>query len=504
MNRIMIVIVILFLLFIVVIRITSSNTRETFQQIPSQYGYYDPNDLINHHPDQSTMARAYYENIFETPNATGFINPMTGSSYFSDLDPDTLKKLQRTIVVNGERQPTSVEEVAYNDLGSYEFTPGEVRPYNDIETRISEARVDNLVEINDDYDNNYYRTWLATDAKNNAKMEAHARDIYKNELECINYKKINQCMSTCADTPHCRGFVLNKNSTPEKNGKCCMLVEPAFNYHKYSLNQVPNNDDYTGYRYLNTLLKEKAKKENMPIFTRVKDQDNNSVYNVPVTRPECKKYCPKCISGICPPDYRCVDMRADPRYNQTCLITNEDRYNELLGLTFDSDKIPYLEEKYGLDEYAGYDDLNMIRITHLPETYRLKLRNGILPNKFDPTTWGRGKMADEQISAIEKAEQDADEKPEEKETKKEYDKAFIKAAKKLAEEYSNPLTSPKIAEGFRNIKEPFRQGYPLKDPGKFKLPSRENMYWRYVKSQPTCVGGSGPVIRGCSSDKISK
>ena len=257
--------------------------------------------------------------------------------------------------------------------------------------------------INDAYDNSFYDLWTATNVEKDAKAEARAKKLGQMELNCINYKNVNQCMSVCQDTADCSGFVVTKQND-DLSGRCCLMVNPPLNTHRHSFDVLPDNADYVSYRYLNNLMRTKAQKEGLPVFDKVRFKDNNSGYATALDRTTCHRYCPKCILGRCPDNYRCVDYESDPRYNQTCVITNEDRYDESQGLLFDDPKIKPLDEVYGLNEYAGYDDINLIPIKTVPHDYKLDLTNSLIPNVYDGRTWTTGPVADVEMDALDDAE----------------------------------------------------------------------------------------------------
>ena len=74
-------------------------------------------------------------------------------------------------------------------------------------------------------------------------------------------------------------------------------------------------------------------------------------------------------------------MTADPRYNYSCIITNEGRYNEKAGHIFDGPEIPYLDEKYALNQYAGYDSQNREPVLIKPDNYAFNLAENIIPSR---------------------------------------------------------------------------------------------------------------------------
>jgi hypothetical protein len=466
----LIIIGIIFVLYLTKPSIADCRARcgEKFNQYP--VGYNDITDRTLEDPNRGPIAKSYYDNIYAGANESNHV-----PAYYDDLDPESLAKLKRSILTNADR--TSKAELAYNDLAADRFIPGEVRPFNDAESRITRAKIDDPAELNDQYDNSYYDSWIATDAANTAEAEARAREIENTQLNCVDFKNINQCMSTCTETPDCRGFTVNKTN-PDGSGNCCMMIDPPFAYERYSLDKVPDNRDYVSYRYLNNLMREKAREDGLPTFTKVQNNKNDgTTYNVDVSRTECKAFCPKCITGKCPDNYRCVDLQSDPRYNQTCLITNEDRYNEITGNLFDDDSVPSLEQQYGLDEYAGYDDLNTIPITSIPPNYNISLQNGIIPNKFDPRTWGQGPLAAKQIDALRKAEERSGQPEVADETAHLMKVAREKAVDEIDHERGK-LVRPVIAEGFS-------QGYS--DWGlnpRRGLVSSDKIYNRYVQNQP--------------------
>jgi hypothetical protein len=286
------------------------------------------------------------------------------------LDPDTILKLKDTILTDVSR--TSKTEVAYNDVGAYR--PDRIRPFNDAHSRLSEAEADNFYDIADQFDNSFYRLWIADEKKERDAVMKRAAEIKKSKLDCVNFKNVNECMSVCTDTPNCTGFYF------DSPGKCCMLIDPPYEANRHAYNKVNNEIDVYGHRTIDSLIRRAEATDGKLVFNYIRSDGGNDTYTAPLDRNKCKAFCPKCIMGRCPDNYRCTNLTADPRYNYSCMITNEGRYNERKGFLFDSPEIPYLDDKYALNEYAGYDD-SRIPITYIPESYRFNLDEGIVPSK---------------------------------------------------------------------------------------------------------------------------
>lgn len=279
---------------------------------------------------------------------------------FNGPDPETLRKLKQTILTDKSR--TSQTQVAYNDEAKERS--GFIRPFNDAGEEISTAQASSGAMLMDQFDNSFYQLWLSDQNRERELINQRVDEIRADPTRCIEYKNINQCMSVCGNTKDCVGFYLDGNN------KCCMLTEPPYETNRHAYNRLPQNIDTFSQRTYNDLIKRAKLTDGKVVFDKIRTDGGNNTFNVDISRAECKAMCPKCIIGRCPENYRCTNLTADPRYNYSCLITNQDEYDETKGHIFDSPNIPYLDEKYGLDQYAGYD-LNIFRpIVELPETYR--------------------------------------------------------------------------------------------------------------------------------------
>jgi len=328
------------------------------EQIPEALtGYYFGHG--RRHPDQDIVWAAINERKYIPGSAPG-------------LDPDTIAKLDDTILTDISR--TSKTELAYNDIGV--DRQGSIRPFNDAQSRISEAQADNGRLFADQFDNTFYRLWEADENRERDLVLQRAEEIKKSGLDCIDFKNVNQCMSVCSNTDDCSGFYIDKPN------RCCMLVDPPYVTNRHSYNKVLNNVDAYGHRTLNALIRRAQETDKKVVFDYIRTDNGNDTYKVDMDRRQCKSLCPKCIIGRCPENYRCTNMSADPRYNYNCLITNEDRYDETTGNTFDSPQVPYLDDKYGLDEYAGYDNAAG-PVLYFPPSYNIKLDSGIVPSPSD-------------------------------------------------------------------------------------------------------------------------
>jgi len=313
--------------------------------------------------------------IFRNPIKEKFNNLDIG---YNDEDPDTIAKLKETNIE--EPTFTSTIEVAYNDIGAQRRNDGRIRPFNESNILLSNAVAESSTFNADIFGNSYYQLW-ESDQKREAKtVRDRANEIMKTGVNCLDYKNVNQCMSVCDDMDTCNGFYI------DSPGKCCMMVDPSYVENRNRYNKLPNNIDVYAQKTVNELIKhDNIRNKGKVIFDYVKDDKGNGAYRVDMDRSQCKSLCPKCIMGRCPKNYRCTNMTADPRYNQSCIITNEDNYDESIGKTFDGPNIPYLDEKYGLDQYAGYDMDIEEPVLSYPKDYDFDLDAGIVPtpNRLD-------------------------------------------------------------------------------------------------------------------------
>jgi hypothetical protein len=301
------------------------------------------------------------ENIFADSNSE-FLSPD------QITDPDTLDKLRQTIL----RAPSlsGAAEVAYNDIVSYRR--GQIRPFNEGNSLVSEALAESDSFNADMFGNTYYLLWQADKERESKAAQERADKIIESGKNCVDFQNINQCMSVCNDSAYCTGFYIDSPN------KCCMMIDPPIDYNRDRYNRTPNNLEEYGQQTVNNMIRSNKDKI---IFEHVANNNGNSAYRVPVSRKQCKRLCPKCIMGRCPDNYRCTNMTADPRYNYSCIITNEDRYNENTGDTYDADYIPHLDAIYALNQYAGYDDIDEDPVLMIPESDDLTLTDNIVPTQ---------------------------------------------------------------------------------------------------------------------------
>lgn len=295
---------------------------------------------------------------------------------YVNFDSETISKLKRTIRADNSRETQT--KLAYNDVAAYK--PGGVHPFNISDAIISQTQVEDPVYNADMFHNSYYSLWDADQKRESELVLNRADEIVKTGANCINFKNVNQCMSVCSNSPNCTGFYIDESS-PQSN-KCCMMVNPPYAANRHAYNRPVNNLDTNSLRTVNKLIQRDRETDGKLIFDYIRTDGQNGTYKSDLTRSECKNICPKCIMGRCPENYRCTNMASDPRYNYSCLITNEDRYDENKpGQNFDSNIVPYLDEKYGLDEYAGYNPTVERPRLKVPESERYYLADGIIPTR---------------------------------------------------------------------------------------------------------------------------
>jgi len=311
-----------------------------------------------------TNSKEYFSKLY-----TGDDRPRSVHLNPSEEKSDIIAKLDETIIV--EPSLTSTVEVASNDIATQRRDHGRIRPYNESNILLSNAVAESDTFNADIFGNSYYQLWEGDKDREAITVEKRAEEIMKTGVNCLEFKNVNQCMSVCDDMEECTGFYIDKPN------KCCIMVDPPYvtNRDRYSV--LPNNTDVYAQKTVNAIVNDGDK----VVFKYLKDDNGNGAYSVAMDRRECQKLCPKCIMGRCPKEYRCTDMTADPRYNQTCIITNEDRYDETVGNTFDNPSIPYLSKKYGLDEYAGYDMNLQEPVVTFPDRDIFHLDAGMVPTR---------------------------------------------------------------------------------------------------------------------------
>lgn len=293
-------------------------------------------------------------------------------------DPQTIQKLKAEILPAGVPHSQSDQiKIAYNDVAAYR--PGGYQPFNISDGIVSETVATDPVYNSDMFHNSYYSLWKQDVEGYKQKVTKRAEDIVKSGSNCLNFQNVNQCMSTCTKTNNCTGFYVDTKPAAGVPGKCCMMINPS----------ITDNRDYTKYRpstlddeaniAIIKLIRKMQESDGKLVFDFVRIDKDNSMYNTAVPREQCKSLCPKCILGKCPANYKCTNLMADPRYNFSCLIGNNDKYDEKTGQTFDSPNIPYLDAKYQLNEYAGYNRPDSDPNLKVPESERYYLYDRILP-----------------------------------------------------------------------------------------------------------------------------
>ena len=301
-------------------------------------------------------------------------------------DPVTIAKLKRTMDVpkgqgwieSGQMPTETNTKVAYNDVAAYR--PGGVHPFNISAKIISQTWATDPVVNADSFHNSYYDLWESDQRRESDLVGKKTEEIVRSKQNCVNFRNVNQCMSVCSGTPNCVGFYIDEPPDGIRPGTCCMEVNPTYAANRHDYTRFPNELSMLGSRTIDKLIDRNKKTAGKLVFDYIRTDKGNGVYKADVTKQQCKNICPKCILGRCPENYRCTNLLSDPRYNHSCLIANEDRYDETKpGLQFDSPAVPYLDVKYQLNEYAAYERGNPPPILTVPETERYYLYDRILP-----------------------------------------------------------------------------------------------------------------------------
>lgn len=243
-------------------------------------------------------------------------------------------------------------ELAQNDAVVVS-NPTLLRPFNDINSRFSHAMANEASVSEDAPDNTFFKLWAAEKALDQEDIINRTNLLNRVQPQCVDFQNVNQCMATCTNSNNCDGFYIEKPVTDTSKGRCCMIINPNNKelQMKHSFSETVDNRDFYALKTNNVLVKEIGDK---PVFTRFGADGFNDTYSIPLTREDCQHLCPKCVNGRCPENYRCTDMVSNPRFNNSCRITNENRYDESLGRIFDGPEIPYIDEELGFNEYAGY------------------------------------------------------------------------------------------------------------------------------------------------------
>ena len=368
MNSYFLVIVIIFLIIIICYWTTSASV-ENFNTLPL------PRLVIAQDPNG--METKCIDSIINSTPDLRYVTIDENGATKIIADPETIAKLKETILTNCSRSSKTM--VAYNDMAAYR--PGGVRPFNISDSIISQTQATDPVYNADMFHNSYYDLWEQDLKATRDEVRDKTADILRSDATCVDFTNINQCMSVCSNSPNCKSFYINSVRDPKTGqGKntCCMLVYPPYAANRHSYDGLPDNIDQFSFRTIGKLIKRDNLIDGKMVFDHVRNDGGNRTYKVDLDRQTCKSLCPKCIMGRCPDNYRCTNMTADPRYNQACLITNEDSYNEKTGRTFDGPEIPYLDDRYQLNEYAGYDS-HTYPIFNIPESERYNLTDRVLP-----------------------------------------------------------------------------------------------------------------------------
>jgi len=205
-----------------------------------------------------------------------------------------------------------------------------------------------MLRANEQPSNSYYELWNTERKLTGDYVANEAENIMQSGATCLSYDNINQCMSQCTSSDGCNGFYVSEPGT------CCLTYNPKFDTRRTSMLDVPNSRLQDTYRSISDYIRNKQITEGKPVFEKIGGENiGDSMYRVPLDRKSCRSLCPKCVLGQCPRNYRCKDIQSDPRQNNGCIITNEDRYDETEGLTFDSDKLNFLNPQYQIQQDAG-------------------------------------------------------------------------------------------------------------------------------------------------------
>ena len=270
-------------------------------------------------------------------------------------------------------------KIAYNDVAAYR--PGGYQPFNISDGLVSETAATDPVFNSDMFHNTYYSLWEQDVEQRKQQISQKASDIVRSGANCLNFQNVNQCMSTCSQRDTCTGFYVDSapGATAKTPGKCCLLLNPSVTDNRNYTQERPTTLTADANLAIDKLIRKMQESDGKLVFDFVRMDNDNSMYKTDVPREQCKTLCPKCIMGKCPADYKCTNLMADPRYNFSCLIGNNDYYDETAGRTFDSPKIPYLDAKYQLNEYAGYDRANSVPNLKVPESERYDLFDRLMP-----------------------------------------------------------------------------------------------------------------------------
>lgn len=364
MRHILSLIVILSILAYVFYQIRQTETFDniTYPNSPPGHGL--------RHPEKDAVSSMINSYLGNPQNA--------GPNAYSD--PKTIANLKNEILPKGYYQSQSDQiKVAYNDVAAYR--PGGYQPFNISDGLVSETIATDPVYNSDMFHNNYYSLWKQDVDDYKGKVTARAKDIISSGKNCLNFNNVNQCMSECTKTNTCTGFYVDSvpNSSTKTPGKCCMMLNPSITDNKNFTQARPSSLDDAANLAIVKLIRKFQESDGKLVFDFVRMDKDNSMYKTDVPREQCKSMCPKCILGRCPADYRCSNLLADPRYNFSCLIGNNDLYDEKTGRVFDGPNVPYLDAKYQLNEYAGYNRADSIPNLSVPESERYYLLDRVLP-----------------------------------------------------------------------------------------------------------------------------
>jgi hypothetical protein len=237
-----------------------------------------------------------------------------------------------------------------------DFPRGEWRPFNDFNQRLSYTELASSSDINSSFDNSYFQLYGMEQEHGLKRTQKEIAELKRLGVDTYPYKNVNECFSRCSRDKSCYGVdVANK--------KCTLIRQPPFDYERYSYNDSVNNQPYEIYQQFNHV-----RKPHGTIFYYYGTEDGNDAYGGALSPKQCLSECPKCQLGKCPKDYRCTNVRTDPKNGIECVITNKNSYDEKSDRMYDDPTIKAIPSSDRINTDAKYQLQNEGGVTFTQPT----------------------------------------------------------------------------------------------------------------------------------------
>lgn len=204
------------------------------------------------------------------------------------------------------------------------FPQGKSRPYNDFNQRLSYTELASSDDVDQSFDNSYFQLYGTEEEHGLKRKQEIIKKMKEKGVDTYPYDKVNECFSKCSKDKQCYGVDTG-------NGKCTLIRHPPYSFERHNFNKNINNDPYEVYQTFNRTRKPYGNE----FYYYGNDRGNDS-YGGAISQEQCLQLCPKCKLGKCPENYRCVNVRTDPKNGINCVITNRNSYDEKTGNIYDN------------------------------------------------------------------------------------------------------------------------------------------------------------------------